>query len=218
VIEVRLDLDARDPFDVLVAVHPRHHDAAGKAVRLGEGHAVHVEREESVGSEGLGERECVVIGHLVRDEPQRARTGPDPRVREEVAKPDARPPDVLDAPPRHAVEVGDLLDARERAKVGERVRDRPLDRAVDRQPVRGRVDARDRAADRVDPPAGGRDDRLDRIGHDPTGEPHRIAPEKQPGEARPDDPEECSAPEHAVVHPSVVAMDSYARLRTRLWA
>ena len=70
------------------------------------------------------------------------------------------------------------------------------------------------AADRVDPPAARRDERLDLVRHDLADEPERVAGEEEPGDAGPQDAEECGAPDRAVVHVDGAA-DAIFRARCR---
>jgi hypothetical protein len=71
--------------------------------------------------------------------------------------------------------------------------------------VRVRIEAREGAADRVDPPARGRHDRLHSVRDDLAEEAERVAADEQARDARADEPEERRAPERSVVHEQVVA-------------
>ena len=75
-------------------------------------------------------------GLLERDEADRGRLGQRLDEVEQVLEAHAGPADVVDAPARDAVEVGDLLGPRQRAQVVVGQRPRPLDEPADLEPPR----------------------------------------------------------------------------------
>jgi len=99
------EFEAADPFDAFPGVEMRHDEAQWVAVIGGEGFAVVFQREESRGTEEVGERDVGGIAVFGFDHDVRG-SGADADPLQEVGKKDAFPADVEAAPAGDAVHVG----------------------------------------------------------------------------------------------------------------
>ena len=216
-VEMRLDLDPAHPLDALVAVHPRHHDARREPVRPDSGLPSMSSASSASAAYRLLERQRVVVGHLGGDEAQRLRLGTHAGLREQVAEPHAGPADVVDAPARDAVEVGDLRHPREaRRSASEYVTGRSTAprSSVGRPPGRSAASS-SRSCRCANPSVG--TIAATRSG---TSRPRagRVAAEEEPRDAGADETQEGGASDRAVVHAHVVATFLTSALDLRIFS
>src|SRR5262245_35058237 len=200
-------VDAIEPLDRLVAVHGRHVEPDGTAVRVRQLLSLQLVGDQHVVAARLLQREALGVRAVEGAKPQRLGGRLYSGAIEHVGEPDAPPLHVEDAPPRHALEVAGEAGRRHRAQVLVGERERLVDEPADVEPVLVVAPVRHRPRDRVDAEASDGQEAgqacavLGQVRAHLLLEPAlRVRPPQDPGRAHAQEPEEHPPSDRRAVH------------------